>query len=134
MMELETKEKRRQFRMKLKGYIADIADGHFVYGGMVEDISLEGLRLNDLPDKFAVQGKRYSVVISGGPDSPCYKLNVSPCWRRKNGILVDVGFNIAEAPEGWRHFVQKILLKTAAANSSAAGNCIKERCACSCQA
>lgn len=113
MMDEATIEKRRQGRTKLKGYIADIADGHFVYGGMVEDVSLEGLRLNDLPDKFAVQGKRYSVVVSGGPDSPCYKLKVSPCWRRKNGILVDVGFNIAEAPPGWRTFIQKNLPKTA---------------------
>jgi hypothetical protein len=107
-------EKRRQIRTKLKGYIADIADGHFIYGGMVEDVSMEGLRLNDLPDKFAVEGKNYSVVVSGGPDSPCYKLKVAPRWRRKNGILVDVGFNIAEAPAGWKAFVQKIIpqLKT----------------------
>ena len=47
----ETVEKRQQNRAKLKGYIADIADGHFIYGGMVEDVSIDGLRLNDLPDK-----------------------------------------------------------------------------------
>lgn len=103
-------EKRRQVRMKLKGYIADIADGHFIYGGVVEDVSNEGLRLNDLPDKFAVEGKRYSVIVSGGPNSPCYKLKVAPRWRRKNGILVDVGFNIAEASAGWETFVQKVKL------------------------
>ncbi|WP_417912302.1 PilZ domain-containing protein [Candidatus Electronema sp. TJ] len=125
-MEAATIEKRRQSRMKLKGYIADIADGHFVYGGMVEDISLEGLRLNDLPDKFAVQGKRYSVVVSGGPDSPCYKLKVSPRWRRKNGLLVDVGFNIAEAPLGWRNFVQKNM-PSAAGESMEEGDCLWER-------
>lgn len=125
-MEAEALEKRRQGRMKLKGYIADIADGHFVYGGMVEDVSLEGLRLNDLPDKFAVQGKRYSVVVSGGPDLPCYKLKVSPRWRRKNGILVDVGFNIAEAPAGWQNFVQKNMSKTAD-SSMEEEDCLWER-------
>lgn len=125
-------EKRRQIRTKLKGYIADIADGHFIYGGMVEDVSMEGLRLNDLPDKFAVEGKKYSVVVSGGPDSPCYKLKVAPRWRRKNGILVDVGFNIAEAPAGWKAFVQKIIpqLKTIGVDNEP---CLWERSTGSCR-
>jgi hypothetical protein len=105
----EAVEKRKQVRLKLKGFIADIADGHFIYGGIVEDISLEGLRLNDLPDKFAVEGKLYSVVLSGGPDCPCYKLKVSPRWRKKNGFLMDVGFSIVEAPENWQAFVQQFL-------------------------
>ena len=108
----DTVEKRRQARLKLKGYIADIADGHFIYGGIVEDISLGGLRLNDLPDKFAIEGKRYSVVLSGGPDAPCYKLKVLPRWRQKNGFLLDVGFSIAEAPENWKSFVQQIMPHT----------------------
>ncbi|WP_417909133.1 PilZ domain-containing protein [Candidatus Electronema sp. PJ] len=122
-----TVEKRRQTRTKLKGYIADIADGHFIYGGMVEDVSLEGLRLNDLPDKFSVEGKRYSIVISGGPDSPCYKLKVAPRWRRKNGILVDVGFNIAEAPVGWKTFVQNIMPKLKTVSVEEDDHCHWER-------
>jgi hypothetical protein len=105
----KTMEKRQQSRMKLKGYIADIGDGHFVYGGMVEDVSADGLRLNDLPDKFSLEGRMYSIVISGGPNAPCYKLKVAPRWRKKNGLLVDVGFTIAEASEGWMRFVQNIL-------------------------
>lgn len=122
-----TIEKRRQVRTKLKGYIADIADGHFIYGGMVEDVSLNGLRLNDLPDKFSVEGKKYSIVISGGPDSPCYKLKVAPCWRRKNGILVDVGFNIAEAPAGWKTFVQNIMPKLKTGSAEEDDHCLWER-------
>jgi hypothetical protein len=106
----ETVEKRKQARVKLKGYIADIADGHFIYGGIVEDISLEGLRLNDLPDKFAVIGRQYSIMVSGGPDCPCYKLKVSPCWRKKNGFLLDVGFKIVENPANWHNFVRQLIL------------------------
>lgn len=121
----ENFEKRQGNRAKLKGYIADIADGHFIYGGMVEDVSLEGLRLNDLPDKFSQEGKKYSIIISGGPDLPCYKLKVSPRWRRKNGILVDVGFNIAEASESWQNFVRKILPKTEDHE-----HCLREQCSC----
>ncbi|MCW5199688.1 hypothetical protein VU05_03085 [Desulfobulbus sp. F1] len=125
----ETVEKRQQNRAKLKGYIADIADGHFIYGGMVEDVSIDGLRLNDLPDKFAEAGKKYSVVVSGGSDAPCYKLKVAPRWRRNNGILVDVGFNIAEAPAGWQAFVQKILPTQGMAHTEEEH---REQCSCSC--
>jgi hypothetical protein len=123
----EAFEKRQHFRMKLKGYIADIADGHFIYGGMVEDISLSGLRLNDRPDKFSVEGKKYSIVVSGGPDSFCYKLKVAPRWRRKNGILVDVGFNIAEAPDGWKAFIQKMLPQVATVSSANKEACFWEQ-------
>ena len=107
----EKNEKRRQFRMKLQGYIADIADSHLVYAGTVEDVSLDGLRLNELPEKFSVEGKKYTLVVSGGQDSACYKMKVFPRWRKKNGILMDVGFNIVEAPAGWKKFVQKIMPK-----------------------
>jgi len=121
----EKSEKRHEHRAKLKGYIADIADGHFIYGGMVEDVSLEGLRLNDLPDKFSVAGKKYSIIVSSGPDCPCYKLKVAPRWRRKNGILVDVGFNIAEAPESWQDFVQRMLPQ-----QQEHEHCLQEQCSC----
>ncbi|WP_417909648.1 PilZ domain-containing protein [Candidatus Electronema sp. PJ] len=104
-------EKRRQARMKLQGYIADIADGHLVYAGILEDVSLDGLRLYELPEKFSVEGKKYTLVVSGGPDSACYKLKVFPRWRRKNGTMMDVGFNIVESPVGWKKFVQKIMPK-----------------------
>ena len=122
----EHAEKRHEYRARLKGYIADIADGHFIYGGMVEDVSLEGLRLNDLPDKFSLEGRKYSIIISGGPDLPCYKLKVAPRWRRKNGILVDVGFNIAEAPKSWQDFVQRVMPTQQEEHE----HCLREQCSC----
>ncbi len=122
----EQAEKRQECRARLKGYIADIADGHFIYGGMVEDVSLQGLRLNDLPDKFSLEGRKYSMIVSGGPDAPCYKLKVAPRWRRKNGILVDVGFNIAEAPESWQDFVQRMLPQHGGEHE----HCPREQCSC----
>ena len=101
-------EKRRQIRTHIRGYIADVADGHVVYAGTVDDVSLNGLRLNELPEKFSAVGKRYIVVISGEVNSDCFKLKVISRWRRKNSFTVDVGFSILEIPVGWRKFVQKI--------------------------
>jgi hypothetical protein len=104
----EQVEKRRQCRVKLEGYIADVADGHLVYAGTVEDVSLDGLRLNELPEKFSGEGKKHTIVISGGPNSACYKLKAVSCWRKKNGMAADVGFSILESPSGWRKLMQEI--------------------------
>ncbi|MCI5163963.1 MAG: PilZ domain-containing protein [Candidatus Electrothrix sp. AX5] len=103
-------EKRRRIRVKLEGYIADVADGYFVYAGRVEDVSLSGLRLSELPIKFSVEGKRYTLVVSGGPNFDCYKLKVVPRWRRKDDIVLVAGFKVVEAPEEWRAFVRKVLM------------------------
>ncbi len=105
-------EKRRHVRVELEGYIADVADGYFVYAGMVEDVSLSGLRLNELPGKFSVEGKKYTIVVSGGPDFDCYKLKVVPRWRKNDGIFLAAGFDIVEAPDEWRGFVRKVLMSS----------------------
>ncbi|MCI5224434.1 MAG: PilZ domain-containing protein [Candidatus Electrothrix sp. AR4] len=75
-------EKRKQPRMNVSGYIADIADGKFVYTGIVQDISFEGLRLHDLPDKFSRKGDVFKVVVSNELHSLHYKLSVYPQWRK----------------------------------------------------
>ncbi|MCI5145186.1 MAG: PilZ domain-containing protein [Candidatus Electrothrix sp. AR3] len=104
---IDLTEKRRQDRMKLKGYMADIAVGHFVFDGIVEDISAEGLRLNDLPTRFIIENKKYCIVVSDNTNSFSCKMQVSPRWKKKNGNYLEMGFNIAEVPSGWETFVQQ---------------------------
>lgn len=48
---------RKQDRVKLRGYIVDITDGVCDYDAIVEDVSLEGLCLTDMSNKFAVEKK-----------------------------------------------------------------------------
>lgn len=104
----DTFDKRQHARVQLKGYIADVADGHLVYAGTVADVSLRGLRLTELPERFCTEGKKYTIIVSGEMDPVSFKLKVYSRWRRRNGITMDVGFSILEAPVGWRKFVQKI--------------------------
>ncbi len=77
---------------------------------MVDDVSLSGLRLTELPGKFSVEGKKYTLVISGGSDFNCYKLKVVPRWRKSDGTLLAAGFKVVEAPAEWREFVRKVLI------------------------
>ena len=81
-------EKRRHERVELHGHIADVADGNFIYGGIIEDISMGGLKLNSLPTKFAVEGRTYSLVVSGGTSDIHIKLTVRPRWKKvdKSGL------------------------------------------------
>jgi len=106
-------EKRRHERIELQGHIADIADGNFIYGGIIEDVSMDGLMLSSLPIKFAAEGKTYSIVVSGGTAGTNFKLIVRPRWKRtaKSGLSMDVGFRIMEAPWEWTELVNKMIPK-----------------------
>ena len=109
----ENLEKRRHERMELHGHIADIADGNFNYGGIIEDISLGGLKLNSLPAKFAIEGRIYCIVVSGEASETHFKINVRPRWKRmvKSDLSMDVGFMIVEAPLEWTYLVKKMMPK-----------------------
>lgn len=109
----EDLEKRRHERMALQGHIADIADGKFIYGGIIEDISMGGLKLNSLPTKFAVEGRTYSIVVSGGNSDTHFKLTVRPRWKKvaQSGLSMDVGFRIVDAPWEWTDLVNKMMPK-----------------------
>jgi len=105
---------RKQDRVKLRGYIADISDGAVEYDSIVEDVSLEGLCLTDLSNKFVVEKKIYSTVITGGFDGESFKLQVQPRWVRRHGDFVEVGFTIVRSPTKWKRFVRDMMPKKGA--------------------
>lgn len=109
----ENLEKRRHERIELHGHIADIADGNFIYGGIIEDVSLGGLKLNSLPTKFVIEGRIYCIVVSGEASETHFKIKVRPRWKRmvKSGLSMDVGFMVVDAPLEWTELVKKIMPK-----------------------
>ena len=107
---------RKQDRIKLRGYIADITDGKYDYDAIVEDISLEGLCLTDMSNKFPVEKKIYSAVISGGSDADSYKLQVQPRWVRRHGDFIEVGFTVIRSPTKWKKFIRELIPKKGATN------------------
>lgn len=109
----ENLEKRRHERMELHGHIADIADGNFIYGGIIEDVSLGGLKLKSLPTKFAIEGRTYCIVVSGEVSETHLKLKVRPRWKRKvkSGLSMDVGFMVIDAPLEWTELINKMMPK-----------------------
>ena len=99
-------EKRLQPRMPLNGYTADIIQDGFVYTATVQDASLNGICLYDLPDRFsAVRGDRFTVIVSSFFSSTHYKLTVHSQWKKKDYRTVAIGFNIVNAPATWKKLI-----------------------------
>ena len=107
---------RKQDRIKLRGYIADISDGTYEYDAIVEDVSLEGLCLTDLSNKFSVEKRIYSAIVSGGADAESFRLQVQPRWVRRHGEYIEVGFIIIRSPTKWKRFIRDLIPKQGAAN------------------
>ena len=109
----ENMEKRSHERMELHGHIADIADGNFIYGGIIEDVSLGGLKLNSLPTKFVIEGRIYCIVVSGEVSEAHFKIKVRPRWKRldNSGVSMDVGFMVVDAPREWTDLVNTMMPK-----------------------
>lgn len=97
--------KRKHPRLDVQGFVGDIADDNLFIEGTVEDVSLLGFKMSNLPENFSAAKRSYTTIISGnGKHSRCV---VMPCWTRKaeNIHSVEVGFKIIQATWDWTEFV-----------------------------
>jgi hypothetical protein len=102
----ENTEKRLQSRVQLDGYTADIIDDGFVYTATVEDASLQGIQLQDLPTRFtACKGEKFTIIVTNLINSMHYKLTVHSKWRKKSGRSVVIGFHVVNAPAAWKQLI-----------------------------
>jgi hypothetical protein len=111
--------KRRHSRFDVNGFVADIADGNIVLGGIVEDVSFNGFKMSNLPKNFSAARRSYTTVISG--NNKHYRCIVVPCWTQKadKSRFVEVGFKIVQAPWEWTEFVLSAALPLALAEDLA---------------
>jgi hypothetical protein len=78
--------------------------------GIVQNVSLEGIQLYDLPDNFTAGiGEQFKIKVSGFPDAAEYILTVQSKWRCKNGPHFAVGFEIVQAPAEWNLLIWQVL-------------------------
>jgi hypothetical protein len=97
--------KRRYQRTGIDGFVADIAVGDVVLGGIVSDISSGGFKMSKVAETFAVEKHSYTTIISGGGRH--YKILAKPCWSRidASSHLQEIGFKIVDASWEWTEFV-----------------------------
>ena len=99
----DRQSQRKHHREKVSGFVGNIADGPRVIDGIVENVSVGGFEIVDLPQSFSGTGNTYTAVLSGGGKH--YKVLTRPCWRRKTGSNnIHIGFKILDAPWEWLAF------------------------------
>ncbi|MBU1564363.1 MAG: hypothetical protein KJ630_01890 [Proteobacteria bacterium] len=96
--------KRKHRRAGLPGFVGDIADGKLIFGGNIEDMSIGGFKITDIPLSFAAEKYTYTAILSG--QGKHYRLLAKPCWKKQGSVkgTVDIGFKILDAPWEWVEF------------------------------
>ncbi|WP_339136628.1 MAG: PilZ domain-containing protein [Candidatus Electrothrix sp. GW3-4] len=108
----ENTEQRLHPRAELEGYTADIIQGGLAYTAYVQDVSREGIQLNDLPTEFSsIQEEKFTVIISSLFDSMHYKLIAHSKWRKVRDGSLAVGFQLVDIPVTWNLLINKIILE-----------------------
>ena len=97
--------KRKQERYLVEDITSSLADAHFCFSGMVEDVSRTGIRISNLPQKFDDSvGICICVIEAQGKN---FKIEVEPRWTNDSGFLKEVGFKITNPPWNWTAFIRK---------------------------
>lgn len=98
---------RRYRRESVSGFSADIADGHRLIGGVVDDISSTGYKMSQVDEAFQADGHHYQTVVSG--NGRHYKILAKPCWKKKTDRGLEIGFKIMDVSWEWAEFVLETL-------------------------
>lgn len=130
-------EKRKNKRLQVDGYSVQFNENNLLYTGVVENVSLAGLRVKFCRRNSKLMAERtvscdkiflahnaaeYRIVFSTEPSAApaesagqnkphngSYVLTASPRWRAKKDDVTIIGFSITRYSEDWRQFVLQIL-------------------------
>ena len=100
--------KRFNMRHTTLGLMSSVSDGKYAFVGVVEDISTTGLRLSKVPAVFDDTVDNCFTVVKGPTRD--FKVFLRPCWTHETnrGLYKDIGFQLEDPPESWKHFVEKL--------------------------
>lgn len=101
--------KRKYRRAGLAGFVCDLADGKSVIGGNIEDLSVGGFRITNIPESFAAEKHTYTAILSG--EGKHYRLLAKPCWKKPGASMgnIEIGFKILDAPWDWVEFTMNAI-------------------------
>lgn len=102
------KNNRSNARHKTLGLMSFISDGKSSVLGIVEDLSVDGLRVAQIPRDFDASVRLCKAVINGpGGD---FTVSLKPCWMKETnrGMYKTIGFQIVAPPAGWKEFVKEL--------------------------
>jgi hypothetical protein len=98
-------EKRKHPRIKINNLSIDVSDGSNVCRGTVGDISLFGIRINEIPEKLNVKAPIMKVVLS--EKNKLFKMDVTPRWHIEEGDKTSMGVKILNTSWSWTDHIIK---------------------------
>jgi len=94
---------RRTHRERVAGFTCDIADGHRLLAGIVEDISANGFKMTQVSENFLGNEHCYRTVVNGGGKH--FKILAKPCWKRASSEGLEIGFKILDVSWEWTELI-----------------------------
>ncbi len=98
-------DKRKHPRIKINNLCIDILDGEDPFQGSVSNISLSGMRINDVSKQLNLDSKQLSVVFS--ENKKYFRMTVNPRWYLKDKDNISIGVKILDSPWTWTDFIIK---------------------------
>lgn len=95
-------------RHQTVGMMSNLFDGKSTVLGVVEDVSLHGLCVSNIPAAFEDKAEICLSVVNGPRD---FHLALQPRWVQSTnrGMYKMIGFAIQEPPNEWIHFIEKMV-------------------------
>ncbi len=91
--------------MAVNNLYVDISDGQGFFSGTVEDLSLYGLKLDDVPKKLDEKASNLALIVSG--EGKHFKMRARSRWADRKTFSKKVGLEIVNASSGWAEFVMQ---------------------------
>lgn len=98
--------KRKHDRVAITGLTGELVDGSSVVGVIVDDISLGGFKVTQVPQNISLDQHSYRAVIS--KNGKHYKMLIKPCWESQPVQPGDkeIGFKILDSCYQWASFLK----------------------------
>ena len=103
-------ERRRYQRIFSQGISAEISDGIGRYTGVVSNVSMNGLMIEDLPPHIDGEASWYIIVIE--EKELALKIFFKPKWSVLYETNRMIGWMVVDASWEWAEFVHALYAKT----------------------
>ncbi len=102
------KSDRKNKRLETLGLMSFISDGKTSVLGIVEDLSVTGLRIGQVPLDFDDSVQQCKAVVHSPTGDFNMILTIRWVEETNKGMYKSIGFQIASPPDGWIEFVTEL--------------------------
>lgn len=95
-------------RYKTEKLLCDLFDGMATYVGTVENVSLYGLKIGQVPVDFDDLDQSGKVIIHS--QSGDLTIHAKPRWTKQStfGMYKEIGFQIDNPDRQWKNFIEYV--------------------------